>query len=40
MIIDARIKQHHASELIKDAQVEKKVDSMCDKGGALYGIMN
>jgi 4-hydroxy-3-polyprenylbenzoate decarboxylase len=39
LIIDARIKKHHAPELIKDAQVEKKVDSMFNKGGALYGIM-
>ena len=40
LIIDARIKKHHAPELIKDPQVEKKVDSMCARGGALHGIIN
>ena len=40
LIMDARIKKHHAPELIKDAAVEKKVDIMCEKGGALYGIMH
>lgn len=39
MIIDARIKPHHAPPLIKDAAVEKKVDEMGKKGGVLEGII-
>jgi 4-hydroxy-3-polyprenylbenzoate decarboxylase len=39
LIIDARKKPHHAPELIKDEAVEKRVDRMGEKGGALYGII-
>ena len=39
MIIDARIKPHHAPVLEKDPAVEKLVDKMGEKGGALYGII-
>lgn len=39
LIIDARIKPHHAPELIKDAEVEKKIDKMGEKGGCLYGVI-
>jgi len=39
LIIDARIKPHHAPVLEKDPQVEKMVDKMGEKGGALYGII-
>jgi 4-hydroxy-3-polyprenylbenzoate decarboxylase len=39
MIIDARIKPHHAPPLIKDAAVEKRVDMLGEKGGALYGLI-
>lgn len=39
MIIDARIKPHHAPVLEKDPAVEKTVDKMGGKGGALYGII-
>jgi 4-hydroxy-3-polyprenylbenzoate decarboxylase len=39
LIIDARIKPHHAPPLIKDAAVERKVDKMGAKGGALHGII-
>ncbi len=35
MIIDARIKPHHAPSLIKDPQVEKKVDALFAKGNVL-----
>lgn len=38
LIIDARIKPHHAPPLIKNAAVEEKVDSLFQKGGSLYGI--
>jgi 4-hydroxy-3-polyprenylbenzoate decarboxylase len=39
LMIDARIKPHHAPELIKDPGVEKLVDKMGAKGGALHGII-
>jgi 4-hydroxy-3-polyprenylbenzoate decarboxylase len=39
LIIDARIKPHHAPVLEKDPDVEKTVDKMGEKGGALYGII-
>jgi 4-hydroxy-3-polyprenylbenzoate decarboxylase len=39
LIIDARIKTHHAPLLIKDAAVEKRVDELGTKGKSLYGII-
>ena len=39
LIIDARIKPHHAPVLVKDPEVEKKIDRLFEKGGSLYGIM-
>jgi len=39
VIIDARIKPHHAPALEKDPLVEKLVDKMGQKGGALHGII-
>lgn len=39
LIIDARIKPHHAPVLERDPEVEKSVDKMGEKGGALYGII-
>lgn len=39
LIIDARIKPHHAPPLIMDPAVEKKVDSMGIKGAPLHGII-
>lgn len=39
VIIDARKKPHHAPELIKDPQVEKRVDAMGAKGGPLHGVI-
>ncbi|MDF3077718.1 MAG: UbiD family decarboxylase [Sphingobacteriaceae bacterium] len=40
LIIDARKKPHHAPELVKDPEVEKRVDRLGEKGGALYGIIS
>jgi 4-hydroxy-3-polyprenylbenzoate decarboxylase len=37
LIIDARIKKHHAPELIPDVKVVQKVDKLFSKGGELYG---
>jgi 4-hydroxy-3-polyprenylbenzoate decarboxylase len=39
LIIDARIKPHHAPVLEKDPAVEKLVDRMGEKGGALYNLI-
>lgn len=39
LIIDARIKPHHAPPLVKDAQVEKQVDRLGQRGASLYGII-
>lgn len=38
LIIDARIKPHHAPELIKDAEVEKSIDRFWQPGASLFGI--
>ena len=38
LVIDARIKPHHAPPLIEDPKVEKRVDALCVKGGPLHGI--
>jgi 4-hydroxy-3-polyprenylbenzoate decarboxylase len=38
LVMDARIKPHHAPPLIKDAAVEKSVDKLFEKGGSLYGM--
>ncbi len=37
LIIDARKKPHHAPVLVRDPQAVKFVDSLCSKGGELYG---
>ncbi|HTK18111.1 MAG TPA: UbiD family decarboxylase domain-containing protein, partial [Mucilaginibacter sp.] len=39
LIIDARIKPHHAPVLEKDPAVERMVDKMGEKGGALHGVI-
>lgn len=36
VVIDARIKPHHAPPLEPDAQVEKNVERFFEKGGSLY----
>jgi 4-hydroxy-3-polyprenylbenzoate decarboxylase len=40
LIIDARIKPHHAPAVEKDPFTEKKIDKLFEKGGSLYQIMN
>lgn len=37
LVIDARIKPHHAPPLVPDKNVAKKVDELFAKGGELYG---
>jgi len=39
LIIDARIKPHHAPPLIKNSAIEKRVDAMGVKGKSLHGII-
>lgn len=39
LIIDARIKPHHAPPLVKNPEIEKRVDQLCEKGGSLYGVI-
>jgi 4-hydroxy-3-polyprenylbenzoate decarboxylase len=39
LLIDARIKPHHAPPLVPDAAVEKKIEKIFNKGGSLYGVL-
>lgn len=39
LIIDARIKPHHAPELVIDKKVSEKVDNLFAKGGDLEGLI-
>jgi 4-hydroxy-3-polyprenylbenzoate decarboxylase len=39
LMIDARIKPHHAPVLERDPAVEKLVDKMGEKGGVLHGVI-
>ena len=38
MIIDARIKPHHAPVLEKNPEIEKRVDQLFEEGGSLFGL--
>lgn len=38
LIVDARKKPHHAPELIKDIEVEKRIDRFWQPGASLFGI--
>ena len=39
VILDARIKPHHAPVLEKDAATEKKIERIFNKGGSLYNVL-
>ncbi|MEL7338992.1 MAG: UbiD family decarboxylase [Bacteroidota bacterium] len=39
LIIDARIKPHHAPPLVENPEVSKRVDSLSAPGGPLHGIL-
>lgn len=39
LILDARIKPHHAPPLVKDEAIERSIDPIFEKGGSLYGII-
>jgi 4-hydroxy-3-polyprenylbenzoate decarboxylase len=38
MIIDARVKPHHAPALETLPEIEKRVDKLFEKGGSLYSL--
>lgn len=39
LVIDARIKTHHAPPVEKDPVIEKKIDRLFEKGGSLYNML-
>jgi 4-hydroxy-3-polyprenylbenzoate decarboxylase len=39
LVIDARIKPHHAPPLVEDPAVERRVDALAAPGGPLHGII-
>ena len=39
LVIDARIKPHHAPPLVEDAAVTRRVDALAAPGGPLHGIL-
>jgi 4-hydroxy-3-polyprenylbenzoate decarboxylase len=38
MIIDATLKPHHASPLEENLEIERRVDDLAARGGALAGV--
>jgi 4-hydroxy-3-polyprenylbenzoate decarboxylase len=38
LIIDARIKPHHAPPLLDDPEIERRVDALAAPGGPLHGV--
>lgn len=38
LVIDARLKPHHAPPLIEDPDVERQVDALAAKGASLHGV--
>ena len=39
LVIDARIKPHHAPPLVEDPAVTRRVDRLAERGGPLHGIL-
>lgn len=39
LIIDARIKPHHAPAVEKDPEVERSIEKLFNKGGSLHGVL-
>lgn len=39
LVIDARIKPHHAPPLVEDPQVTRRVDALAAPGGPLHGVI-
>jgi 4-hydroxy-3-polyprenylbenzoate decarboxylase len=38
LVIDARLKPHHAPPLIEDPVIWRRVDALAARGGPLHGI--
>ena len=38
LVIDARIKPHHAPPLVDDPEIERRVDRLAAPGGPLHGV--
>jgi 4-hydroxy-3-polyprenylbenzoate decarboxylase len=39
LVIDARLKPHHAPPLVEDSEVSRRVDALAARGGPLHGII-
>ncbi|MGB1699917.1 MAG: 3-octaprenyl-4-hydroxybenzoate carboxy-lyase, partial [Nannocystaceae bacterium] len=39
VVIDARVKTHHAPPLVEDPEITKRVDALGTKGQPLHGII-
>jgi 4-hydroxy-3-polyprenylbenzoate decarboxylase len=39
LLIDARLKPHHAPPLVEDPGVSRRVDALASKGGSLHGVL-
>ena len=39
LLIDARLKPHHAPPLVEDAEVSRRVEALAGSGGPLHGIL-
>jgi 4-hydroxy-3-polyprenylbenzoate decarboxylase len=39
IVMDARIKPHHAPPLVRDKATQEKVDKLFAQGGELYGVL-
>jgi len=39
LVIDARIKPHHAPPLVEDPEITRRVDTLAAPGGPLHGIL-
>jgi 4-hydroxy-3-polyprenylbenzoate decarboxylase len=39
LVIDARLKPHHAPPLVEDPQITRRVDALAAPGGPLHGIL-
>ena len=40
LVIDARIKPHHAPPLVEDPEVARRVDALCARGGPLHPVLS
>jgi len=39
LVIDARLKPHHAPPLVEDPEITRRVDRLAERGGPLHGIL-